>query len=357
MDTFPIPARSLERYFKVNGATLEKNYKEWLSGFRSWDQAEHASDWILLPENIGPRLSIDESMHQKDLFTFLSNKEGHGKKGTLIAAVRGTKASEVVNVLMQIPEDKRMAVEEVTMDYSDSMFSIVEQAFPNACIVIDCFHVMKGQCDALDEVRMRFKRKAITEQGKEKAAFNKKKAMRKKARDAYRKKHPKKKGEKRGRPRLRSNEKFKPKELSNGDTKVELFTRVKRVLPQSGDQWSKRQKERAKLAFELAPKIKETHSLVCKLRCIFKNKTLTKEAAKEKLHAWYKDVSASRIKEMISAMQVLKAKEDNVLNYFINHSTNAAAESLNSKMKGFRSELRGVADLPFFLYRCTMIFG
>ncbi|MDD7242823.1 MAG: DDE transposase, partial [Paraprevotella sp.] len=33
------------------------------------------------------------------------------------------------------------------------------------------------------------------------------------------------------------------------------------------------------------------------------------------------------------------------------------AESLNSKMKGFRSELRGVRDLPFYLYRCTMIFG
>ena len=45
------------------------------------------------------------------------------------------------------------------------------------------------------------------------------------------------------------------------------------------------------------------------------------------------------------------------LNYFVNRSTNAAAESLNSKMKGFRSELRGVRDLPFFLYRCTMIFG
>lgn len=41
------------------------------------------------------------------------------------AAVRGTKASVVVEVLMRIPEEKRLAVKEVTMDYSDSMYSIV----------------------------------------------------------------------------------------------------------------------------------------------------------------------------------------------------------------------------------------
>ena len=41
---------------------------------------------------MGDYLSIDESMHGKDLFTFFSDKDGHGKRGTLIAAVRGTNA-------------------------------------------------------------------------------------------------------------------------------------------------------------------------------------------------------------------------------------------------------------------------
>ena len=44
LDTFPIPARSLERYFKVNGRNLERCYKTHLSGFPNWDQLEHASD-------------------------------------------------------------------------------------------------------------------------------------------------------------------------------------------------------------------------------------------------------------------------------------------------------------------------
>ena len=72
-----------------------------MSGFSEWNQLEYAKEWVLLEENMGEQLSIDESMHAKDLFTFLSNKEGHGKKGTLIAAVRGTKASEVAAILMK----------------------------------------------------------------------------------------------------------------------------------------------------------------------------------------------------------------------------------------------------------------
>lgn len=357
MDTYPIPARSLERYYKINGETLEKNYKEHLSGFREWDQRAHADTWVLLERNMGEHLSIDESMHAHDLFTFVSNKDGHGKNGTLIAAVRGTKASDVVAILMKIPEEKRLAVKEVTMDYSDSMYSIVTQVFPNATIVIDCFHVMKNQCDALDCIRMKFKRKAISEQNKEKKEFNRKKKERRMARARYRKAHPKKRGEKRGRPRKRANERYVPTELPNGDTKVELFTRIKRVLPQSGEKWSESQSTRARMAFELAPKLKDAYSLVCKLRAIFRNKELTKETARTKLHEWYKAVSTTRMPEMISAMNTLKSKEDEVLNYFTNRSTNAAAESLNSKMKGFRSELRGVRDLPFYLFRCTRIFG
>ena len=50
-------------------------------------------------------------------------------------------------------------------------------------------------------------------------------------------------------------------------------------------------------------------------------------------------------------------KKDYVLNYFNNRSTNASAESFNSKIKGFRAQVRGVADMSFFLYRMVKIFG
>lgn len=358
MDAFPIAARSLERYFKVDGRSLERAYKEKMSGFRQWGQADHAMDWMLLPQNMGRRMSLDESMHAKDLFTFLTNKDGHGKKGTLAAVARGTKVAEVERVLMQIPEGQRLAVEEITMDFSDSMCQIAKRCFPNATIVIDCFHIVQRVCDALNEMRMKLKRQAVVEQKKEEAEFKAKMAKRRKARAYYHKKHPRKNnGERRGRPRLRANEKFKPSTLANGDTKVDLLTRARYILPKSGNDWSERQKERAALLFELCPDIREAYSLVCKLRAVFRDRKISRAEAKERLHEWYREVAQSSIREVKSARDCIKSKEDEVLNFFINRSTNAAAESFNSKAKGFRSELRGVRDLPFFFYRCAMIFG
>ena len=316
---------------------------------------------MLLPQNMGKRLGIDESMHSHDLFTFLINKDGHGKKGTLIAAVRGTKTSVVAAALKELPLEDRLAVEEVTMDFSDSMRAIVMECFPNATIVIDCFHIMQRMCDGLGEMRMRFKRKAQSERKKEEKEFRQKQTRRKKAREYYRKRHPlkrgRKKGKKRGRPRLRDNARFVPATLANGDTKVELLTRSRYILPKSGNDWSATQKERARILFDLYPKLGNAHSLVCGLRAIFRNKNQTREQAKGKLHEWYGKVSESGIAEIISAKDCIKEREDEVLNYFIRRSTNAASESYNAKMKGFRSELRGVRDLEFYLYRCVKIFG
>lgn len=41
----------------------------------------------------------DETAQQHDLFTFLSNKDGHGRKGTLVAAVKGTTVADVTRHL------------------------------------------------------------------------------------------------------------------------------------------------------------------------------------------------------------------------------------------------------------------
>jgi hypothetical protein len=100
METLPVTAKSIGSNWGVDGKTLERAYKDHLSDFRSWEQLEHASDWMLLPQNSGVRLSIDESSFCNDLFTILSNKDGHGGKGTIVAMVRGTKASDVIIMVL-----------------------------------------------------------------------------------------------------------------------------------------------------------------------------------------------------------------------------------------------------------------
>lgn len=97
--------------------------------------------------------------------------------------------------------------------------------------------------------------------------------------------------------------------------------------------------------------------MIGSLRSVFSNKPIDRVTAKVKLHEWYQKVSACTLREVKAARDAIKYKEDEVLNYFINKSTNAHAESLNSKLKGFRAQLRGVQDLPFFMFRASMIFG
>ena len=145
--------------------------------------------------------------------------------------------------------------------------------------------------------------------------------------------------------------------LSTGDTLVELLTRTRYALAQTPDKWSERTKERMELLFAKYPKIKQSYDVINKLRAIFRSKTLTRETAGEKLHDWYKIVNRCTIREVKSARDAIRSREDNVLNYFIDRSTNASAESLNSKMKAFRAQLRGVSDLTFFMYRLCTIFG
>ncbi|NLV52695.1 MAG: transposase, partial [Bacteroidales bacterium] len=53
----------------------------------------------------------------------------------------------------------------------------------------------------------------------------------------------------------------------------------------------------------------------------------------------------------------IKFYEDEILNYFIERQTNASAESLNSKIKCFRAQVKGVRDIPFFMYRLSTVLG
>lgn len=338
-------------------AYVERTYKEHLSGYSEWSEKEHAETWLLFPSNQGARYSIDETQLCEDVVTILSNKDAHGGKGSIVAMIAGTKARTITGVLQKLPEEQRKAVTEITMDFSESMRSIAEKAFPNATIVIDCFHIIKRTCDATEEIRLREKRQAITEQNKERADFKKKQERNRKQRKYYRKRHPKRyKGKKRGRKPARGNSAFRPATLTNGETKVELITKSKHLLSMSRDKWSDSQKKRAAILFELCPKIKEAYELVDSLRAVFRAK-LTKEEASKKLHEWYQKVAECTLREVKAARDLIKSREKQVLNYFINRSTNAAAESLNSKLKRFRAQLHGISDYTFFLFRVSRIFA
>ena len=165
LDTYPLPAQSLEKHYHINGSQLERHYKDYLSDFRRWDAASHAGEWLVFPENIGSKLSIDEtSLSNGELYTIVTNKAAKGRKGALVAIVEGTSSEKVIEVLEKIPHEKRNLVQEVTLDMADSMHKIVRSCFPCASRVIDRFHVQKLAYDALQEMRIAHRREAINEE-------------------------------------------------------------------------------------------------------------------------------------------------------------------------------------------------
>jgi len=346
--------------YRINASTLGKAYKERLSDFVTWNQKDHSTDWILHESNIGEYMSIDETAPSRgDLFTILSNKAGHGRKGTIAAMVRGTDSTELSAVFDRIPLADRQRVREVTMDFSDSMSAAVSASFPNARHTIDCFHVVQLATSALSEERMKHKRKAM----KEDARLRREHRQRLKRNNEQRRKREleRKAGGKtksaRGRKPDRKNRQYVAPRFANGDTAVELLTRSRYFLSQSRDKWTESQKERAGILFQQYPDLLDAYELVNRLRGIFRNKHLKKYSGKTELQKWCDEVASSGFEGLRTASETIESRIDEVANYFEERNTNAPAESLNSKLKGFRSMLRGVSDLQFFMYRVSTIFG
>ena len=48
----------------IDGGELERSYKHHLSDYAEWEQRDHASNWMLIEDNLGENLSIDETMLQ-----------------------------------------------------------------------------------------------------------------------------------------------------------------------------------------------------------------------------------------------------------------------------------------------------
>lgn len=327
MDTYPISSNSLEKFFYINGDQLGQQYKDFLSDYRTWDQKEHADKWLIFPQNIGPRLSIDEtSLSNGELYTILTNKDAKGRKGAIVAMIEGTTAESIIKVIQKIPQKQREKVSEITLDMAGSMNLVAKKCFPNAEQVIDRFHVQKLAFDALQEIRIAHRWEAINEETNEMENCKADHRI------------------------------YKAQLLKNGETKKQLLFRSRYLLFKSPNNWTVSQKTRAKILFKLYPDIKQAFSLVHSLRCIY-NQKHPKNVAIAKLALWFNKVTDSEFKSFNSISATMYAHYDKILNYFNNRSTNASAESFNAKIKAFRSTQRGVRDVSFFLYRLANIYA
>lgn len=281
---------------------------------------------MIFPENIGPHLSIDEvALSQGELYTFLTNKAGKGKKGTLVASVQGTLSRDITKVLKMIPLKLRQNVEEVTLDMAKNMELAIKDSFPNATLVTDRFHVVKLAMAAVQHVRIKHRWEELDienehiEQAKNEGL------------------------------------KYQAPTLSNGDTPKQLLARCRYVIAKKKEQWTENQSRRADLLFERYPKIKQAYEHVIKLRSIYEHHNRT--TAREELLEWIEESKNNEIKQFNTVANTIEYNFENIINFFNNRNTNANAESFNAKTKLFRANLRGVNDVSFFLFRLMNLFA
>lgn len=300
-------------------------YKDHFSDFWLWEQLEHASEYLIFPENMGPHLSIDETcLSSGEVYTFLTNKDGHGGLGTIVAVVHGTKAENVITVIETISRKKRLRVEEITLDLSSSMMLIARTVFPKARITNDRFHVQKICYEAVDDLRISLRWMVRDLENEE---------MRKCREEDIR---------------------YIPFRHANGDTRKQLLARAKFILTKHESKWTPSQRWRADIIFEFYPELKEAYGLAMELTDIFNTKCV-KDVARTKLAKWFNKVEQLSGDAFRTVIDTFTNHYETILNYFVNRQTNAGAESFNAKVKAFRSQFRGVADIPFFLFRLTKL--
>lgn len=315
------------KYFHINGKLLEEQYANHLSDFLDWKQLKHAQDWILFPDNVGEYLSIDEtSLSQSELYTIVTNKAAKGKKGALVAIIKGVNSEYVSSILKKIPQRKRNMVREVTLDMAATMHKIVNTCFPTSQLVTDRFHVQKLAYDALQQLRIEHRWEAMEQENKE---IELSKEL--------------------GKP-------FVAHKLENGDTLKQLLARSRYLLFKSESKWTPTQVHRAEILFKYYPDMKLAYNLCRELGSIYE-KSKQKGVALTKLARWYDKVEKAGFKSFNTIARTIRNHYRTILNYFDNRSTNASAESFNAKIKAFRSQFRGVRNIPFFLYRLSKIYA
>ena len=295
--------------------------------YKDWEQKEHAQDYILYPKNVGYRLCIDETALSKgELYTIIINKDKHGRKGSIVAVIKGTKAEDVIAVLMLIPEDIRRQVKEITLDMAASMYKIARKCFPQAMQVIDRFHVQKLVYEAVQELRITYRWQVIKEENK------RMKEARKRGID------------------------YEPEVFENGDTIKQLLARSRYLLFKSPDKWTKSQKIRAEILFKQFEDIKHVYYYSLQLGKIF-SATYDKDVARAKLALWYNKIEEYGYDTFSTVANSIENHYERILNFFVNRSTNAEAEAFNAKIKAFRASFRGVVDRKFFLFRLAKVYA
>lgn len=281
---------------------------------------------MIYPDNIGEEISIDEvSLSKGELYTFVTNKKGKGKKKSLVAVIKGTKSQDIISVLQRIPLEKRELVKEITLDMAANMQLASTICFPQADLVTDRFHVVKLILEALQHLRIKYRWEEIEKENQAIKAAKEKQL------------------------------KYVSFKFDNEDTPKQLLARCRYILAKKPNQWTENQQIRAQLLFDNYPLLHKAYKHTLEFRNIYEE--TNKNIAEQKFTNWIEKTKELNMTVFNTAANSLNYHLETILNFFNNRNTNANAESFNAKIKLFRANQRGVVDVKFFLFRMEKLFA
>lgn len=282
---------------------------------------------MLHGSNIGKDLSIDEtSLSNGEVYTVVTNKAAKGRKGALVAMIKGVASDSVIDRLRLMGLSRRRKVQTVTADLSGSMKYIASKVFPSAEQISDRFHVQQLMSQAIDDMRIELRWEVIRAENEQIRICR------------------------------QQNTQYRPKIEANGETLRQIMARSKHIMTRNMSKWSDSQRQRAEILFGHYPQLKTAYALSMKLTDIY-NERITASVARLKLARWYNELERFDPVRFKTVIDTFTTHSDTIINYFNDRLTNASAESFNAKIKDLRRQFRGIKDTAFFLFRLSALYG
>jgi transposase len=127
-------------------------------------KAGAVGELALRPHVLPRRISLDEAHHRRghELATIVSDVD----RRCVVEVIDGRSRRTIERYLRSRPEKERKAIEVVSIDPYEAYRLAVRTVLPEAVVVCDPFHLVRGANTALDTVRRERQRVARSERGK-----------------------------------------------------------------------------------------------------------------------------------------------------------------------------------------------
>jgi transposase len=237
------------------------------------------------------RIGIDgKAVKKHQCVTTITNLD----ENSLIGVLAATSQQKIIDELLKIDVELRLAVREVALDMDNFYISLVQVCFPNARLVVDHFHVIQWAIQLIDE-----QRRIIQQLSKQNCPIK------------------------------------------------QLIGRLPKKLTKA---------EFAKLeaAFSTCLELKNSWLILQELRKIYWQKNWRSGDSQLRKVIWL--CNQSCIPEMIRLARTLKNHRERILNYYISKLTNAYTEGIHNRFETIRRDHCGIDNIERFSKRLLFCF-